>query len=517
MNDFQVNKYQIVRNAVSGQKLTDLVKYYERHKDNGSLFSLERNNGKSVGTYGDVKGEQLLLDLLPEIENVVGEELYPTYSYTRCYFGGSKLKKHVDRYSNEYTVTVSLCKDESSIDWPLELNDPFGNHQKVNLSDGDMLIFKGQDLLHWREAYQGKYWIQIFLSYVGKQGEYKHNKLDKRTILGTPNIRPSNIYVSAFASDYLNKLQVDCTRVAVKKMLENSSLSMEDIDLYLRCVDHDNVVPVKLKSILENLGCEVDIKLIPKKNIHGLDLPIIVHVPNQKVYMLIVKVTESYVTCVDHVGSFVDMPLESFYNFWNGIVISISQKIRKVDINKLIKLSKHNLLNYTDSIKVLEQFLTIEECNQIIKSNDNNKVLTGSKDFPIKYSNQFFLEANLNLTQQLRGMLAKAFSVEEIQIELLEYNELISGFSQDPTYEYENKTRNPLKRIKSGIIILNKPQKGGNIHFPEVEYQVKLNSGDLLCYDLLTNDKRQEFKSLIEIKPVIEGSLKFIKFWIREK
>jgi len=43
-----------------------------------------------------------------------------------------------------------------------------------------MLIYKGIDLPHWRDTYEGNRQIQIFLYYVDKNGEFSEYAFDKR-------------------------------------------------------------------------------------------------------------------------------------------------------------------------------------------------------------------------------------------------------------------------------------------------------------------------------------------------
>jgi hypothetical protein len=55
------------------------------------------------------------------------------------------------------------------------------------LEPGDMLIYSGCDLEHWREEFKGKNCGQVFLHY-NKAGSKtaKENELDKRPLIGLP-------------------------------------------------------------------------------------------------------------------------------------------------------------------------------------------------------------------------------------------------------------------------------------------------------------------------------------------
>ena len=97
------------------------------------------------------------------------------------------LHRHKDRYSCEISTTLNLGGD----DWPIYL-DPTGKEGqagiKVDLKPGDMLIYSGCDLEHWREEFQGKDCGQVFLHY-NKAGSKmaKENALDKRPMIGLPS------------------------------------------------------------------------------------------------------------------------------------------------------------------------------------------------------------------------------------------------------------------------------------------------------------------------------------------
>ena len=88
-------------------------------------------------------------------------KLVPTYSYTRLYSYGSVLKRHKDRKSCEISTTLNLGGDS----WPIYLKKENKKEIKVNLKPGDMLIYSGCDLEHWRDKFTGNECGQVFLHY----------------------------------------------------------------------------------------------------------------------------------------------------------------------------------------------------------------------------------------------------------------------------------------------------------------------------------------------------------------
>jgi hypothetical protein len=142
----------------------------------------------------------LLLKLQPVVENETKLKLTPNYTYTRIYKKGDILRRHKDRFSCEISTTLNLGGEN----WPIYL-DPTGANNvideyknlhkpnapkgiKVNLKPGDMLIYRGCDLEHWRDPFIGEDCCQVFLHYNNtKTKGSKENLFDKRPHLGLPN------------------------------------------------------------------------------------------------------------------------------------------------------------------------------------------------------------------------------------------------------------------------------------------------------------------------------------------
>jgi len=210
------NKYQVIKNAI-GYDLAnfifnyfllkrDAVKYmYENNitYDNGMLGTwTDQQIPNTYSHYADHVMETLLMKTLPVMQKETGLELVPTYSYARAYKKGDILKRHKDRPSCEISTTIHLGGDQWSI-----FIDPTGSNNvideyknimkpdapqgvKVDLDVGDMLVYSGCELEHWREEFQGNVCVQVFLHYNHINGQFaEKNKFDKRPMLGIPPIR----------------------------------------------------------------------------------------------------------------------------------------------------------------------------------------------------------------------------------------------------------------------------------------------------------------------------------------
>jgi len=58
------------------------------------------------------------------------------------------------------------------------------NPAEINLNPGDLCLYRGCDLWHWREVFAQKWYLQAFLHYVNADGAYKDNLYDGRPYLG---------------------------------------------------------------------------------------------------------------------------------------------------------------------------------------------------------------------------------------------------------------------------------------------------------------------------------------------
>lgn len=148
--------------------------------------------------YGDIAMETLLLAVQPIMEKQTKLKLNPTYAYARIYKKGDILHRHKDRFSCEISTTLNLGGD----DWPIFIEkDPkkggvvegqgyvsdYTKGTKVNLQPGDMLVYKGNILEHWRDAFEGEDCGQVFLHYNNRATAGSDDNIyDGRPHLGLP-------------------------------------------------------------------------------------------------------------------------------------------------------------------------------------------------------------------------------------------------------------------------------------------------------------------------------------------
>ena len=213
---FKKNKYTVIRKAISKDLAAFVANYFLMQKQVYDTCKASRyfspfenilghyeNKDEQIpdtySQYGNIAMETLMLKCQPEMEKVTGLKLYPAYTYARIYKKGDILKRHKDRFSCEISTTMNLGGD----DWPiyLEPNPKKGGVKpgvgyvsdntkgvKVDLKPGDMLVYSGCELEHWREKFKGKECVQVFLHYNNRKTPgAKDNMFDKRPHLGLPS------------------------------------------------------------------------------------------------------------------------------------------------------------------------------------------------------------------------------------------------------------------------------------------------------------------------------------------
>ena len=192
---FKKNKYQVIKSAISKELADFCYQYFLNKREVARLMFDEKYispftsyfgiwNDEQVpetySHYADIVMETLLQKVKPIMEKESGLNLIETYSYARIYKKGDELKRHKDRYSCEISTTMNLGGD----DWPIFLEPDI----KVNLNQGDMLIYRGCDLEHWREPFEGEDCAQVFLHYNDASSkDAEQNKFDGRPFIGLPS------------------------------------------------------------------------------------------------------------------------------------------------------------------------------------------------------------------------------------------------------------------------------------------------------------------------------------------
>lgn len=205
---FAENSYVIINNFINADMARLLYEYTKtqaqradfKYQNDFDLYN-EHWDGNWVdpqapGTYsryGDPMFDTILDQATNAMINYTGINVIPTYSYYRLYVQNDVLERHKDRPSCEISTTLCLGYNVDNVDkneypnynWPMWVQSKNGEEIPVGLEPGDMIIYRGHDIDHWREPFIGLNHAQVFLHYNDENGPF-NNKWDGRPKLGIP-------------------------------------------------------------------------------------------------------------------------------------------------------------------------------------------------------------------------------------------------------------------------------------------------------------------------------------------
>ena len=204
---FKENDYVVIRNQLTKEQC-DLLYSYCKIKvcsaDFKYTYDSESYNRDWDGVwddtqalntyscYGDPIMESIMYMNTNSIQSYTGLNLFPNYSYWRFYERGNKLEKHKDRDGCEISCTIFIGSDVSNVDehmypeytWPMWVLDKDGNELPIQLNAGDMIVYRGCDIIHWREPFIGLNHAQVFIHY--SDVDNSNIKFDGRPLLAIP-------------------------------------------------------------------------------------------------------------------------------------------------------------------------------------------------------------------------------------------------------------------------------------------------------------------------------------------
>jgi len=208
--DFHENRFVVLRNFIPKDIINmtlDTWKTIEANPDYKDAFfhrEIETTNnspksslGKSEGCYKFPPAVALHRWLRDNLRDVIDIELVETYSYTRTYDRGAYLKSHTDRPSCEISATICLdYKSDDNTPWKIWVQNDrnyiddavhdqpslFEISQKpvigkrkgcvaVSLEIGDVLLYQGPNVIHWRDYLLGDYSYHIFMHFINREGK----------------------------------------------------------------------------------------------------------------------------------------------------------------------------------------------------------------------------------------------------------------------------------------------------------------------------------------------------------
>ena len=200
--NFSKHKYQLIKNVLSKGMSEFITDYYFLKQQTAARFkadgyiTMDRdewgfwNDTQIPGSYccyADLISEMLLIKIQPLVEKISKQKLLPTYSFMRIYKKGDELKIHKDRPSCEVSCTLNLGGDK----WPIFFKENNKKETKLILNSGDLAVYRGCELHHWREPFTGDYCVQVFLHYANEKN--KELLFDTRPAIALPGTYKKNL------------------------------------------------------------------------------------------------------------------------------------------------------------------------------------------------------------------------------------------------------------------------------------------------------------------------------------
>lgn len=167
-----------IENVIDTDILAECQKYYRDHIAK-KTFELGDYQSLRYKHHNEPISRYLQYECLPLIEKIVKKKLLPTYTYLSAYIKGSDLPPHTDREDCKYTVSFLIDKPEGS-SWPIyfhtktqpikynghyNFTPPLDECIPIDCEAGGMMMFCGQDHIHFREKLPDAHYTIVLLHY----------------------------------------------------------------------------------------------------------------------------------------------------------------------------------------------------------------------------------------------------------------------------------------------------------------------------------------------------------------
>ena len=174
----QARNFVVLPQFISRQRAQALASSLAQHHAVAPLTP-DRLVPGSPAIYDFLPFVRLLVEKIPQIEEVAEDKILPTYTYARMYGHGETLPLHEDRDACELSLTLNLDADEP---WPIWLKSRDGETVMIRQQPGDAMVYLGCQTPHWREPFEGNFCTQVFLHYVFSFGSRSYTYFDKKRV-----------------------------------------------------------------------------------------------------------------------------------------------------------------------------------------------------------------------------------------------------------------------------------------------------------------------------------------------
>jgi hypothetical protein len=168
------NEFAVIRGFLNPLQLAEVRRYYRALYQTGSFTLGDPHVELRDWIYNEPVACFLHHQILWSVNQLVPEEVKPSYAYLAVYRPGAILSRHVDRPQCQWNVSLVLDTDpelQVTSSWPLYL-EVRGEPHAVRLAMGDYVLFRGTHTPHWREAQPAGHSSTVcFFHFVSKDFE----------------------------------------------------------------------------------------------------------------------------------------------------------------------------------------------------------------------------------------------------------------------------------------------------------------------------------------------------------
>jgi hypothetical protein len=152
-------RYVILKSILHPFQLAAIRRYYRRMVAEGYFSFGDEEWPLRYFAGNDLIGRFYHEQMTSLISNVIGESVYPTFTFFASYRPGAILPPHRDREECEFSISLLLDFIPEPADecpWPIFVESPKHSNQSipVHLGIGDLLLYRGRELRHYRNAFQ---------------------------------------------------------------------------------------------------------------------------------------------------------------------------------------------------------------------------------------------------------------------------------------------------------------------------------------------------------------------------
>lgn len=183
--ELEKNGYIVIKNFIP-KDLCKFARVYFKIRQDTLDWSIDPQCPQSKSFYGDPFCETILATATKKLSEITEINLVPQYAYARVYGHKDELKIHLDREECQYSATLCLGRPQdepNSAIYMSKVNDK-SKGTELWLDEGDLCFYIGTKMYHWREPFEQSWYLQTFLHYVDKDGEYGNRVFDGRRSLG---------------------------------------------------------------------------------------------------------------------------------------------------------------------------------------------------------------------------------------------------------------------------------------------------------------------------------------------